>query len=231
MDHEEAVRLHAAERYVLGELTLDSREAFEEHYFSCLECANDLRTASDLANALKAIFRAEAAQTRPFSESVKVRLTGWFAWLRPPLAIPAFVLLLAVAGYQNIVLIPRLKSSRAQPSALSAVQSFHLIPQNSRAEVQSTIHLRHEGSFNVVLDVLPNDFAAYRVELRTRSGGVLHMVRLVDPQPRGMVELSVPAGYLQPGQYEIVVLGEAEHPSARQSEILASSVFTLKIEQ
>jgi len=43
MDHQEAVSLGATERYLLGTLGDEQREAFEEHYFSCLECAEDLR--------------------------------------------------------------------------------------------------------------------------------------------------------------------------------------------
>ena len=35
MDHSEAVQLMATERYLLGELSPDQREAFEEHFFEC----------------------------------------------------------------------------------------------------------------------------------------------------------------------------------------------------
>jgi hypothetical protein len=37
MDHETAVRMSAAERYFLGELSGDDREGFEEHLFLCPE--------------------------------------------------------------------------------------------------------------------------------------------------------------------------------------------------
>jgi len=33
MDHSEVVRLKVVEKYILGELTADLREQFEEHYF------------------------------------------------------------------------------------------------------------------------------------------------------------------------------------------------------
>jgi len=45
MDHSEAVREMAAERYLLDELEPEAREAFEEHVFDCPECALDLRAA------------------------------------------------------------------------------------------------------------------------------------------------------------------------------------------
>ncbi len=43
MDHQEAVSLEATEQYLLGTLDEDQREAFEEHFFGCLECAEDVR--------------------------------------------------------------------------------------------------------------------------------------------------------------------------------------------
>ena len=42
MEHTEAVQLRAAERYVLGELAGDLRAQYEDHYFGCAECAEDL---------------------------------------------------------------------------------------------------------------------------------------------------------------------------------------------
>ena len=43
MDHQEAVALEATEQYLLGTLDEDQRDAFEEHFFGCLECAEDVR--------------------------------------------------------------------------------------------------------------------------------------------------------------------------------------------
>ena len=36
------MRLQAAEKYVLGELAEELREAYEEHYFDCQECATEV---------------------------------------------------------------------------------------------------------------------------------------------------------------------------------------------
>jgi anti-sigma factor RsiW len=43
MEHDEAEKSQAVERYLLGELPVTEREAFEEHYFSCPECAEEVR--------------------------------------------------------------------------------------------------------------------------------------------------------------------------------------------
>jgi anti-sigma factor RsiW len=53
MDHREAIRLQAAERYVLGELTKDLRDEYEEHYFDCAECAADVKATAAFVDNLK----------------------------------------------------------------------------------------------------------------------------------------------------------------------------------
>ena len=54
MDHSQAVEQMAAERYLLNELTPEAREAFEEHFFDCPECAMDLRAAAAFVDEAKA---------------------------------------------------------------------------------------------------------------------------------------------------------------------------------
>lgn len=51
MEHREALACKAAERYFREELSPAEREAFEEHYFGCAECA---REVADIAEFLAA---------------------------------------------------------------------------------------------------------------------------------------------------------------------------------
>jgi anti-sigma factor RsiW len=50
MDHNEALQLQAAEKYVLGELSQPLRDEFEEHFFECQECALDVKAAAGFAD-------------------------------------------------------------------------------------------------------------------------------------------------------------------------------------
>src|SRR5947207_15968254 len=68
MDHETALRTSATERYFLGELTGQDRDGFEEHFFMCPECAEDLRALTVFAANAKAVFRQEAAGPTPQAE-------------------------------------------------------------------------------------------------------------------------------------------------------------------
>jgi anti-sigma factor RsiW len=57
MDHIEAVRLQAAEMYLLGELPNSQREEYEEHYFDCADCAEDIMDAVAFMEGARQAFR------------------------------------------------------------------------------------------------------------------------------------------------------------------------------
>lgn len=120
MNHIEAKDQMAVERYLLDELTPELREAFEEHYFDCPECALDLRIGAALVDEAKTLPREAAsalpaAPTTPAPEAKKPKL---FLWWRPAFAAPAFALLLAVLAYQNLGTLPALRKQATQPRLL-----------------------------------------------------------------------------------------------------------------
>jgi hypothetical protein len=55
MGHDEAVRICATERYLLGELHSQLRDQFEEHLFDCQWCALDLQFATTFLEHLKVV--------------------------------------------------------------------------------------------------------------------------------------------------------------------------------
>src|SRR5438552_18968749 len=99
MDDDQAVKSQVCEKYLLGELSSELRDAYEEHYFSCAECATQLRTAADVMGASQQIFSrlpTNLAATAPASISAapaSQAAPGWFSWLRPAIAIPLFATL------------------------------------------------------------------------------------------------------------------------------------------
>src|SRR2546422_4230588 len=102
MDHETAVGTGATERYFLGLLTGEDRDGFEEHYFMCPECAEDLRALTVFAANARAVFRQEAAGPTPQA--------GWISssrvlWLSAALNV---ALLLGV-GYGLLKVRPAMR--------------------------------------------------------------------------------------------------------------------------
>jgi hypothetical protein len=65
VDHDEAVRTLATEKYLLGEMCFDLREEFEMHLFDCEQCAFDLWAAVTFLAHAKAILSKKSEA--PFS--------------------------------------------------------------------------------------------------------------------------------------------------------------------
>jgi len=55
MDHNGAIRLQAAVKYVLGELSQAQRDEYEEHYFDCAECAVDIKALATFADTAREV--------------------------------------------------------------------------------------------------------------------------------------------------------------------------------
>jgi hypothetical protein len=54
MTHDEAIKSGATERYVLDEMTDEERDGFEQHYFDCAVCAEDVNAAIAIRDGLAA---------------------------------------------------------------------------------------------------------------------------------------------------------------------------------
>jgi hypothetical protein len=119
MEHQEAVEMLASERYLLDELTPELRDAYEEHMFGCTECADDVRFGAAFIDGAKAVLPGMAVPVAaaPRRQLVKGR-RDWFAWLRPAIMVPAFACLLAIVGYQNVVVYPALEAAAGEPRLL-----------------------------------------------------------------------------------------------------------------
>ena len=61
MEHQSAVELRFAERYLLGELSPEEAATFEAHFFECALCAEEVRLGAHLVANLKAVLQ-EAIQ-------------------------------------------------------------------------------------------------------------------------------------------------------------------------
>ncbi len=123
MDHSEAVQLRATEKYLLGDLPTDQREAFEEHFFACTECAHDVKAAAVLIDNARSVLRESPVPARQLQPA---RQKAWWGWFQPAWGLAAAAAILAVVGYQNLVTIPHLKTEMAAATTPQALTSFNL---------------------------------------------------------------------------------------------------------
>jgi len=85
MNHQEAVREMAVERYLLGELIGASLDSFEEHLFECSECAMDVKTGVTFIDAARTELSVPRRVSAPSWRAHESGLPGSQArgyWLR-----------------------------------------------------------------------------------------------------------------------------------------------------
>jgi hypothetical protein len=197
MDHNEATRSQACEKYLLGELPADLRDAFEEHYFSCAECAVQLQTVTEFLAASRDIL-SEVPVSQPRPDYVRVT-RGWFAWLNPLVAVPVFAALLLAIAYQNFVTIPHWKHEAASSRVLSM---YSLISANSR------------GGEGLVFSAAPNEPLGLYVDVPFSADYSSYSLRLIDPAGSSSFLRSLSSAEAQKTQVVIVNPGRYAGPYA-----------------
>ncbi len=120
MTHQEAVNTLAAERYLLDEMSDEDRLTFEEHYFDCETCADNLRVATAMLEGARAGFAGRSAMGNVVPITATRSATPHATWYRS-LALPwaAAAALALVAGYETLWVVPSLR--QASPLALVPV--------------------------------------------------------------------------------------------------------------
>jgi len=124
MDHDVVVRQKLTEQYLLNELSPQTRDEFEEHYFDCPKCALDVQAGALFVEQSKIALAEEPAPAGLRVAPVPAAKPGWLAWLRPAFAMPVMALLLAVIGYQNLVMIPQVRKAQRR-RAVPGLRSVH----------------------------------------------------------------------------------------------------------
>jgi hypothetical protein len=213
MDHNEAVRLQAAEKYVLGELPQNLREEYEEHYFECAECALDLKAAATFVDTSREVLRAEREKS---AEKASVAAGGgWLAWLRPVVAVPVFAALLMVLVYQNTVTIPRarqganLSTGQVFTSSFSLRKADTLGGEEARAGDEGKVQVHANEGFALRFDFTPRQrFDSYVGQIQDESGRSVLQVRIPGSSANREVQIAVPGGVVQPGSYVLVLAGD-----------------------
>jgi anti-sigma factor RsiW len=198
MDHREAVETLALERYLLGELPDQERDAFEEHFFSCAECAEDARAGAAMRDAAAAGMATGTTTKQP---------AGRVLTMAPPrrrlssIVVPwaAAASLALVAGYQAFVAMPALRRNTG-PIALSPVT----LRPASRG--QETVVVSSAGALiTLAVDLGGGALSgSIEYEIRQADGKAVASDRAAAPTDGSPLLLLVPATLLQPGQHYVL---------------------------
>ena len=216
MDHTQAIDGKFTERYLLGELTPAQRDQFEEHFFDCAICADDVQFGAVFVDNARAVLREE-----PISEETATspNKTAYARYGLPfQSAALAFVILLCVTGYENVVTIPNLKAHNTGVRAPEILPSISLIGMGSRAETNPVgAPVARDFVFEMEIPGGP-EFTGYLSEIRDQRDTLKFSVPISPQQARDMVRLAIPAGTLPAGNYKLVVTGEK--PGGAQQKLI-----------
>jgi hypothetical protein len=198
LEHTHAMELMAAEKYVLGELHDDDREQFEEHFFSCADCAQDVRDLSAITHAAKDLLKPEPSQKRATA--------GWLPrWIFPGAGVDPFgrlawagalLVLLGVAGFENLEL-----RRGVRPQAVASI----LVHPESRGEA-TPVPVQRIGSLLLLEADLPGSSGKLQWDLRKADSKNIIVQDAADSPPAGeSFKVILESSFLAPAEYTLTV--------------------------
>src|SRR5580765_955278 len=198
MDHRQAVESLAIERYLMGEMAVEERDAFEEHFFTCAECAEDARAAAAMSGAAQAgmalgVKTAGRPDGRVLDLPVRPRR---LAAVVVPWAVAASLAL--VAGYQALVVQPGLARRLARGTGPLVLSPATLRP-SSRGVEPEVFAAGNVITLAVDLGGAPRGEIEYDIH---RTGGAsIASGRAPAPNDGAPLLLLLPAYLFTPGEH------------------------------
>jgi hypothetical protein len=223
MDHLEAVSLHVTEKYVLGELTPDLREQFEEHYFDCAECARNVQALATFVTASRMVLEEKEISSKAPSRLERAERSDWLRWLRPAIALPAIAILVAMVVYQKAVTISSVRESSATQGIAQVYESSYRLQGATRGGNPASVRVRSNESFGLDFDFTPAQVSPnYKGNLVDSSGRTVLPFRLTAEETNKEIHLVIPGGIVHAGKYDLVVTGNSSvtNQSPKESEVL-----------
>jgi hypothetical protein len=201
MTHADAIRTLAVERYLLDEMPEIERFAFEDHFFDCVECADDLRAGSTMRKAVKADL-LPPQPSRPATISPVIARRRWNSSVVLPWAAAA-MLALAV-GYQSLA---PARNGSLQISVLTPVT----VRPDSRGALPTVPIAGGAEAVTLALEVEAPAGSDLTYVLRSSAGARIAEGRITAPPAGTPLLLLVPVWTLTPStQYSLAVQGAAD---------------------
>jgi hypothetical protein len=183
MEHQDWIDSMATESYTLGELEPAKRDAFEEHFFDCPVCSNDVR---DAAKVVAGIRTRDVRAITPAAP----RLRWWAA------AAVAAVLSGGLIVVQQMGVGPGAMTRLGHPIRLEPA---------SRG-VSDTNVFRRDEAIPLIVIIPPEDpQTAYECDVQDLSGHKLASQQVTQADAKDPVPMVIQPGTLKRGMYNLVV--------------------------
>lgn len=185
--HQKAIRTLAAERYMLGQMTDAERESFEEHYFNCRFCVEDVKGIDLMSRAARQQQKPQPARKwRPMTVApwaVAATLAG--ALTLQPILMRTAPVITQVAEVPYATDGPLTSEGRAAATAVR-------LPAGRR--IVTSLEIVHDPQYT-----------QYRWDLRADEAKSLASGALTPEQTKEPIPLLL--GPLPAGSYELVIEG------------------------
>jgi hypothetical protein len=199
--HQEAVETLATERYLLEDMSAADRDAFEEHFFACQLCADDLRVAGAMMKGARAGFAGGVAAGRvvPMTLPAARKRAVWYRSTVLPWATAASLAL--VTTYQSLWVVPSLRQG-ASPVAIVPVT---LHPASRGAE--AVVPLPSDGApIMLAIEINePADNGQLIYDLKSADGRPIVSGRAAAPAVGAPLLLLIPSTLAGPSHYILSV--------------------------
>jgi anti-sigma factor RsiW len=241
MEHQRAVQNLAVESYLLGEMSPRERDSFEEHFFECSVCGEDVRTAARFMEDARVIL-GEAGVAEPRSNTDRPlpgspqlqkspggwRSPGWLIWLKPQFAAPALAALLVLVAVQSFQVVPNLRRQLESASAPRVVASVVLRPV-VRGDA-SRVAIAAGSAMMLTLDLPAPPAAATPLQFVIESADGVETLRILGtaPEPGRSINVLIPRLDIPSGPY--IVVAEVASSSGTRGKELGRFPFRLELQ-
>ncbi len=198
MTHQQVLDTMAAERYLLEEMTEVEKHEFEDHFFDCSECAEEVRRGELIREEVR---RAKSQPRR--NAGLSLVATRRPVWQRPSVIVPWAVAatLALTTGYQSLVTVPALRQA-SSPQSLSPV----MLREATRGAVPVVTVSQEQRFVTLGIDVMTSSVKEVRYDLLDQDGGRILSGRAALPPSGAPLLLLIPADELgSQGRYTLVV--------------------------
>jgi hypothetical protein len=198
--HQEAVESLATERYLLDDMSGADRQAFEDHFFACDLCADDIRVAAAMFKGAKAGFAGGVpAQVVPITARPAAVKPVWYRSAALPWAAAAA--LAAVTTYQSFWVVPSLR----QDDAPMAIVPVSLRPASRGAEAVVPLPADRAPITLAVEINEPADNGQLIYEVKSADGRAIVSGRAAAPAPGTPLLLLIPSTLVGSSHYILSV--------------------------
>ena len=220
MSHDQAVSSHAAERYIVGELSGAERESFEGHYFDCPDCFEQISVDGRLMGE----FLGHAREVLD-PEPEKSWLAQMLADLRRPAPVFVSALLLCALGigtYQQVQIADARKPRTEAHVFVPGTQKG----ASAAGNAFKTVSIPRKSALSLSVDFTPKgEYDSYQAQIITESGKVRYTVPLTVRPDDYSASIALPANTLEAGKYYVAIQGLPRNGSPVE---LATGAFELQ---